>query len=185
LSTLREFSKEWYELIVIDNASPIKIDYKADILIQNKRNLGNSRAWNQGLKLATGDYLLLADNDVEFSLGWERMAGKDSITFPLSKCGRQEDYVQQLAGYFWMMSRQTFEKLGYISEKYGLGYYEDTDYFMTAQQKGVPLVCYNEVKIYHHGRATSSKMDIMEDFVVKNKKLYETKFNGEYPKLSN
>jgi len=182
LATLKESTKPetYYELIIIDNGSPIKLDYKCDILIQNKRNLGNAKAWNAGLKLATGDYLLLADNDVEFSEGWEKMAG-EGIVFPLSRCGKQEDYTPQLAGFFWMMSRQVYQKLGGISENYGLGYYEDTDYFMQAKNAGISLSCNNEVKIYHHGKATSNKIEVMGGIEEKNKKLYEAKFEGKYP----
>lgn len=184
LKTLKEFTKPetFYELIIIDNGSPIRLEYDCDILIRNKRNRGNSVAWNEGLKLATGDYLLLADNDVEFSEGWEKLAG-EGITFPLSKCEGQTEYTKQIAGYFWMMDRKTFQKMGYISEEYGLGYYEDTDYFRTAQLKGIPLNCNTEVKIYHHGKATSKKMEIMDGIIEKNKKFYETKFNGEYPTI--
>jgi O-antigen biosynthesis protein len=133
--------------------------------------------------LATGDYLLLADNDVEFSQNWERMTEGKGIIFPLSKCGQQESFSSQLAGYFWMMKRSTFNKLGLVSEEYGLGYYEDTDYFMRAQQKDIPFTFCNEVQIYHHGQSTSKKMDIIEGIKEQNKRFYETKFNGKYPTI--
>lgn len=56
-----------FELIVIDNGSAEALPDFSDqriILIRNQKNLGFAPAVNQGLKIATGDYMLLLNSDV-------------------------------------------------------------------------------------------------------------------------
>ena len=53
------------ELILIDNASTVgDINDWADIYVRNKTNLGYCMAVNQGLKLAKGDLIVVANNDI-------------------------------------------------------------------------------------------------------------------------
>ena len=61
------------ELIIVDNASPIGGDQclnVSDIYIRNKENLGYPKAVNQGVKLATGDLIVVANNDIKVSPNW-------------------------------------------------------------------------------------------------------------------
>ncbi len=48
------------ELIIIDNNSDVKPKF---VSIQNVTNIGLPKAWNQGLKQATGDYILILNPD--------------------------------------------------------------------------------------------------------------------------
>src|SRR3990167_3992312 len=61
------------ELVIVDNASPIGSDQllmHCDTYIRNKANGGYSKAVNQGLKLATGDLIAIANNDIRVSPNW-------------------------------------------------------------------------------------------------------------------
>lgn len=172
----------WCEVIIIDNGG-MKMKIDADIYIRNKRNKGNAVAWNQGAKLATGDWLLFVDNDTVFPENWAEMKCEDDvIAFPQTKCKEDNEFRQRLSGFFWIISRKTFEKLGFISEEYGLAYFEDTDYFMRAQRAGVKLKCFPGVKVEHYGMATADKMELGKVHT-KNEQLYNSKFEGEYPHL--
>ena len=55
-----------YEIILVDNASPIKLgkpnDYNVDKFIQNEQNLGVAHAWNQGIRVSSGDFICLLNN---------------------------------------------------------------------------------------------------------------------------
>lgn len=174
------------ELIIVDNASPIKDknNWGADVYIRNNNNHGNAVAWNQGLRIARGDYLLLSDNDVLFSENWEGLADKKAITFPLTKCREENDFTQKLSGFFWMLSRGTYKKLGDVSEEYGIANFEDTDYFMRAQKMGIQLKCNPNTKILHHGRATCDKVPDVKEIWHKNERLYRQKYEGQYPTLN-
>lgn len=64
-----------YELILVDNAST---DGTAEFLAgrpdvrveRNAENLGVAGGWNQGLRLARGDYLAVCNNDIVVTPGW-------------------------------------------------------------------------------------------------------------------
>ena len=64
LETVRETSK--VELIVVDNGSTLgqhmMMEY-ADVYIRNQKDLGFTRAINQGVMLATKEYLVIGNND--------------------------------------------------------------------------------------------------------------------------
>lgn len=76
LENLKQYTNsekyEW-ELILIDNASEDGISMminEADIYIRNKTNLGCSGGWNQGLKVSSGEYIVIMNNDVYVYDGW-------------------------------------------------------------------------------------------------------------------
>ena len=184
LQTLKDTGRD-YELIIVDNGSPIRMDFDCDIYVRNKINTGQAHSWNQGLRLAKGDHLLLADNDVEFGENWEKMAeyADKTIVFPLTKCKEEDHFSAKLAGFFWMMSQETYRMLGDVCEDYGLGYYEDTDYYMNAQLKGIKLKCIDSVKVKHYGRATAEKIEDIDGLVDINNLKYRLKWR-QYPVLN-
>lgn len=55
------------ELIIVDNNSDNKPQYPNSKIILNKTNLGFARAVNQGLKIASGKYILLLNPDTEIN----------------------------------------------------------------------------------------------------------------------
>ncbi len=69
------FTRQNYELILIDNGSS---DGTADFfhsvkdakVIINAENLGVAKGWNQGLRQATGDYVLIFNNDTIVVPNW-------------------------------------------------------------------------------------------------------------------
>ncbi|OGS12642.1 MAG: hypothetical protein A2234_08895 [Elusimicrobia bacterium RIFOXYA2_FULL_58_8] len=74
LASLEATAAGIYELILVDNASgPETRHYiasvRAAVKIRNSSNLGFSKAVNQGLKAAGGDYIALVNSDVVFFEG--------------------------------------------------------------------------------------------------------------------
>ncbi len=65
-----------YEVIIVDNGSIdgslefIKNNYQSITLIENPKNLGFSRANNQGIRAASGEFIFLLNNDTEVREGW-------------------------------------------------------------------------------------------------------------------
>jgi len=73
---LMKHTAHTFELIVVDNAST---DGSADffeaagaIVVRNKQNMAYPVAQNQGLAVATGDYVAFLNNDVVVSRHWDR-----------------------------------------------------------------------------------------------------------------
>jgi hypothetical protein len=63
-----------YELIVVDNGSPIKPptndSYYADKVVVNQKNTGYTAACNKGIRVSFGEYVVLLSNDVQVFDGW-------------------------------------------------------------------------------------------------------------------
>lgn len=66
-----------YRLIVVDNASTDdsraylkKVDHQGIRVVYNQDNLGTSRAWNQGIRWGSGEYILLLNPDTRVTSGW-------------------------------------------------------------------------------------------------------------------
>lgn len=83
IDSVTAFTKSPYELIVVDNASTDgTVKYLKNLagknskvkLILNDTNLGFPKAVNQGIKASSGNYILIANNDIVVTEGWlERM----------------------------------------------------------------------------------------------------------------
>ena len=79
MDSLIKQTKYPHELIIVDNGgNPDDSDYLVDfvrrglanIYIRNKDNMCFGYARNQALKLATGDYIVIMDNDLHFKGKW-------------------------------------------------------------------------------------------------------------------
>lgn len=74
IEAIREYTLELYEIIVVDNGSSDgTVEYcirEGLILVALPHNAGFPIACNRGLSVASGDQLLLLNNDVIVSAGW-------------------------------------------------------------------------------------------------------------------
>lgn len=79
VDSIYNYTKENFELIIIDNASSIEVkDFLEELqrnrenvkVIINKENMGYAYACNQGIKIATGNYLCMLDIDTIVTPGW-------------------------------------------------------------------------------------------------------------------
>ena len=181
LKSIEEYTNIPYELIIVDNGSITEqFTKKADIYIRNKINVGNGKGWNQGALLATGEYLVFMDNDVEVTEKWaepllEILKNKKvAVAFPMSKNKEDDDYFERLAGFCWMIRRNLFNKLGRIDESFGIANFEDTDFYMRAKSKGYQLRCSNKSKITHWSRATCDKVpEVAKLYKINEKKYFD------------
>ena len=125
LASIRQYTDEPYELIVIDNAStdgtPHYLAAQDDVtLIRNDSNRGFPAACNQGIQVARGSQILLLNNDTVVTTGWlrrmlEAMYRDPSIGLvgPCSNCvsGEQQipvsyDDLGSLDGFAWNWGKQ-------------------------------------------------------------------------------
>jgi GT2 family glycosyltransferase len=156
---------------------------EADIYIRNKKNLGYAKTMNKGWKVSKGDYIVTANNDIIVYDRWfedfeqillERKAGligglgckeKELNGIPLCDYrknnsiergkitigGKLNDWM--FPGGFFMMTRKTFEKLGYFDERFLTGV-EDIDYFYRATLADIKMCMTASVWYWHKEGAT-------------------------------
>ena len=216
------------EVILVDNGSDAKEsaivtkwikNYNSGqtIYIRNEENLGFAAGNNVGLKAATGDFIVVLNNDTEVTPGWIWRSIKHFAINPklgllgpsTNNCGnearvvlRNDDgnWLQEVIPRFGLrqlkpipattiaffcvfMSRVVLDKVGWISEEYGQGYFEDDDYCRRVQAAGYEISIARDIFVYHQ---MSASFDLLGDSVKAelfktNKAIYESKWGRWIP----
>ena len=178
-----------YELILIDNGSPVDGDYlreQADIYIRNRTNLGFGPAVNQGLRIARGQWLVVSNNDITFLHDWVSTAidAWDERTGIISshlhdhdpehRAGRQVAPWGHFFGALWMVSREVLSSVGYIDESFERGMFEDKDLVRRVIQSG-----HEHIKVgwcRHVGNATWGKLPNQQEIYIRNRDYFNRKW---------
>jgi|GEM_PF-1261470 len=211
------------ELIIVDNASgqPTRQmlrqysgrDYIK--LIFNRKNLGFSAGNNVGQKKATGDYLILINNDVLVTPGWIsrlifhasrpgvglvgpvtnnigneakiKIKYRHQIQNSLETAAREYTAknwgssieLDRIAAFCWIQSREIFNKIGFLDERFGRGLFEDDDYCYRVRNDGLSIICADDVFVHHFGGASFKKLQSKElnQIFQHNKELFEKKWD--------
>jgi len=74
IERIKKFTKNSFELILIDNGSTVGIEYiksQADKYVRNEKNLGFAIACNQGFALAKGEFVVCVNNDILVWQDWD------------------------------------------------------------------------------------------------------------------
>ena len=155
-------SKENYEIIPIYNV------------------VGFSMAVNMGLERATGDYLIILNDDIIIQdKNWlKKMGVENTITswrmHPFFITGENVP-----DGACWCMSRNVFKKLGKLDDRFNNGYgFEDSDYWMRAKESGIEMKS-ADINLVHLENKTfkSYHSDLKESMTEKNKQLFLEKWS--------
>lgn len=120
---------------------------------------------NAGLKACTGDYLIIANNDLIFvQPDWldhlvkplEQGCDISSIRTTDSDGWETEDKITEgdKFGSLWCMKREVYEKIGGLDESFGKGYFEDLDYHKRAEDAGFKVAKNHAGLVEHKGKAT-------------------------------
>jgi len=90
--------------------------------------------------------------------------------------------IKVLALFCGMISRDLFESVGGLDERYKVGLFEDDDLAMKIRQKGLDLICAEDVFVHHFHGASFNKLDQMEyqNILNENKKRFEHKWGVKW-----
>ncbi|MFH1790359.1 MAG: glycosyltransferase family 2 protein [Candidatus Omnitrophota bacterium] len=175
-------------------------------VITNKENAGFVGAVNQGMRFSDAPYVCVMNNDTVVTAGWLgemidimgaheaiglinpssntscQLPGKldvDSYALTLQnmKGGFQELYTCR--AFAMVVKRAVIEKIGYLDDDYGMGYYDDTDYSKRAQAAGYLTVRAKASYVWHRESQSFSKIKEKGRIFTENEK----KFNARWGRL--
>lgn len=164
IASIKEHSKD-YELIIIDDCSPMDttfLKHEANIYYRREKNGGCAMGWNDGLRIARGEYLVVISDDVVVKPEWleamtEALEDEDAfVSAPavehlpngMGFFGIQECRVW-FPGSCFMMKKSTLQKVGYFDEQFHPFNYEDVDYWTRVYRAGGKLMRNYRVEVEH------------------------------------
>jgi GT2 family glycosyltransferase len=207
VKSIRSNTSLTYELIIVDNGSKKEtqqwVRKIADKCIIFDSNQGFPKGFNEGIKIATGEYLLLANNDTEFPENWDKLLvdtmeknPNAGIVSPVYTNGRRiarrikpgkkvikvGRFKRGPSGVAYFMRRKEMIKtFGMWCEDYAIASGEDADLCMTVWDKNFDILIDERVLIFHEGKVTSStKLNNWKDHFSKNGKQFRKKWFFKY-----
>ncbi len=208
LLSLAKTTPQNIEIILVDNASSDGTgDYLSTLsnvtIISNTENLGCSGAWNQGAKAASGEWIMILNNDVLLSPDWLKglLEGAElhalDIATPAIREGQHnydiETYALDLTtsmgnvvrkgkanGICFMVHRRVFDAIGGFDENFRIGQYEDTDFFLRASRAGFRLGTVGSSFLHHFGSVTQKSIKTARTarpYAIENKAYFIRKWN--------
>jgi O-antigen biosynthesis protein len=206
IESIKENTFFLHEIIVVDNGSrdasiSILEEYeekKEIMLIKNSENKGFSRGNNQGINAASGDYIVLLNNDITLEKKWlTRLVEKAEedkkngivgcrLVFPggkvqhagafINSAGIGKNYLEHAEGEVdfvtaavVLIKRKVIEEIGLLDEGYSPIYFEDVDFCYRARTAGFNVIYTPKVTIVHHESATTNKQVSSWSYYAKNR----------------
>ena len=203
VKSIRKNTTVPYELIIVDNGSEHEtqkwVEEIADKSIIFQVNQGFSKGFNEGVKLAQGEYLMLTNNDTEFPPDWDKMLIETmennpnaGIISPVYTSGRKSALRDQpgkkilkispfrkypSAVAFFIRRNEFFSIFGGYSEEYAVASGEDADLCFQVWQKGYNILVDERVLIIHEGKVTSnSKLEDWRTHFRTNSRQFKRKW---------
>jgi GT2 family glycosyltransferase len=204
IGSIREHTKKGdYELIVVDDGSPIKPpsekSYYADKVIVNKENQGVTKSWNKGIRMSFGEYVVLVNNDVQVFNGWlENMKGvidrgeadlvmahpMYSLTEPFARATEASEVLSGIRKFdpivrdfsCVMFKKTLIDELGLFDEDF-ISYCSDIEFFDRMDKAGKKYIVCDKVAVHHVSDATGFSVPETPDVMNKDKATYEKKKN--------
>ena len=105
---------------------------------------GYGRNVNIGLRLASGDYCAVVNNDCRLDSGdVYDLCVPDAVTSPLV-IGERQGFGESIEpgafhGSFWVAPRAVLDPVGLLDERFERAYWEDDDFITRLRKRGSPL----------------------------------------------
>lgn len=125
-------------------------------LVWNNDPVGFTKATNEGIKTATGEFVVLLNNDTEVlpsSINnWldslERPFKENNKTGIAGPLSLYDNNVNSNFIVFWcaMVRKSIFDEIGLLDEIFNPGFGEDIDFSMRLRQAGYDVVCLDKVE---------------------------------------
>ena len=203
-------TKTPYEIVLIDDASPIKfdklVDYNVDKVVVNSENLGYTKSVNKGIRVSQGTYIVVMNNDVMVFDQWledfqEALQHLDLVmAYPMygetfaraREAKRKRDKwldkpIQESFSDFNDFSciattRKLLNEIGTFDEQFKQ-YSQDIDFFRRMEEADKKFASCKKINIFHiiGGSLNDSSAQVMND---DKAKLAEKWQENEKPKAT-
>jgi GT2 family glycosyltransferase/glycosyltransferase involved in cell wall biosynthesis len=90
--------------------------------------------------------------------------------------------ISMLAFFCVVIPKRVWGIVGELDEQYGIGMFEDDDYALRVKEKGLKILCVEDVFIHHWGSASFSKLEdeTYQRTFQENRKKFEAKWNVQW-----
>lgn len=206
IGSVRENTMDDYEIVIVDNGSPIKPpninSYYAQRVIINESNFGVTKAWNQGIRTSVGEYIVLLNNDVQVYGDWlgglmENLDDYDlvmahpmySLTEPFARAIESmkiRDKVTKSTKLFSdfkdfscvMFKRSLIDEIGLFDEQF-FNYCSDIDFIKRLEAAGKKITCVDYVAVSHLSDATGISIKETPQIMNEDKAKFKKKWENE------
>lgn len=203
VSHIKTFSKD-YELIIVDDCSPLHQEFlkeEADVYIRHEGgNKGCAVGWNDGLKAASGKWLVAISDDVFVNEGWleamkEALEEKPNALASMPGVSHMpmgqgiEEIRTWIPACCFMLSKERWEQFkdweskntdekqpGYFDEQFHPFNYEDVDYWTRVFKSGHTIVRNYSVQVRHDEGQVIHSIENNGEVDAKNRERYITKW---------
>lgn len=197
INSINEADKD-VELIIVDNNSEIGGGWLrsiSDVYVKEKINLGYPKAVNHGIRLSSQEILCISNNDIKvskniFDVTREEFESKNigSLHYRMVGYNEQTDFGDNI----WETGKERWCSSSFFSvrknlmieydEEYGLGGYDDYDFWYRFRNKGHKTAYTNMAYYQHKDSHTQNLLDQVKrsESDKQNRELFKKKF-GEYP----
>lgn len=140
---------------------------------------------NNALRAATGDILIIGNNDLVFPENWlERLLSVLERGYDIATCwtSDQKDVFLEEGieedtkfGSLFAMKRAVYDKLGGFDEQFK-GYFADTDYRRRALDAGFKIGKNLNLVVGHEAKSTYKVVDPDDEEFLHSQRLFEAKY---------
>ena len=145
--------------------------YDELILIWND-GLGFAKPVNMEYRLAKGDFIVHASDDIYFAekTDLRNLVDESGVTCPHMQ-GRE---YQKFWGNCWTTPRWVYEKIGMFPKEYEKGlYYEDDEYYMNLTANNIPVILKKDIIFVHpEGGRTAHTIPHLEMKRIHNQNVF-------------
>lgn len=188
IDSVRAFSEN-IELIIVDDGSPLDTTFlkdAADVYIRASKPRGIAFGWNDGMRIARGEYITVINDDITARPLWlESMRIPFSmhdicVTAPgVEKLPPGKGIVENrvwFPGSCFTLTKKTIEAVGYFDEQFAPFNYEDVDYWTRVYKAGGKLFRNYSVEVGHAEGQVIHNIDNSNDVNSENRQKYLNKW---------
>lgn len=123
------------------------------------------------------EYIQSAGATINLRKGYGELLHSDELA---DRVDLGRDVPDYLEGSCFIVRSEVFSKIGFIPEFYFL-FFEETDWFFRAREKGVNFTCDLRLRVYHKRSASIKKVNgILQYYMTRNQVIFERKYANRY-----